>query len=128
MQLELPDGTIHELPDNLYWSDEYDRFEPVAQHRERALDGTLHIQEAPRRAGRPITLRGAWIERSGLASLRQASEETGDMTLTLDDGREFDVRWRRERRRPAVEGEPVYPLTAPPDDHYYELTLRFITV
>lgn len=116
-----------DLPRHLYWSDETE-WDPVAQQRERAIDGTLHLQESTRYAGRPVTLTGAWVTRAELLALREKAENAGTMTLELDDGRELDVRWRRERRRPAVHGEPLFPVAAPGDGHQYSLTLRFIEV
>ncbi|MFP4137483.1 MAG: hypothetical protein ACLFSR_03905 [Halomonas sp.] len=118
----------HPLPENLYWQDEFDRWEPVAQARERGIDGTLHIQEAPYRGGRPITLRGAWVERTELEALRSMSEGTDPMTLVFEDGREYRVRWRRDGRRPAVEGEPVFPRANPGPEHLYILTIRLVEV
>jgi len=118
--------TTYELPGNLHWRDEY-QWEPVAQERERALDGSLHVHETPRQAGRPVTLTGAWAQRSLLETLREQALPTTDaMTLTLEDGRTFTVRWRRGDG-PALEAEPVHPLTAPPEDHLYKVTLRFLT-
>lgn len=120
-------STTYTIPESSYWSDEFEA-DPVAQNRETALDGSIHIFETALQGGRPITLKGAWAPRSALVALREASETTEPMTLSLDDGRTFTVRWRRPRGRPAVEGTPVYPVASPGDDHQYQLTLRFITV
>lgn len=120
-------GITHILPRNLWWKDEY-QWEPVTQQRNRALDGSLHIQETEKVAGRPITLTGAWVERQALQTLHgQALNTTEPMELKLDDGRTLQVRWRRGDQ-PALRGEPVHPSTAPPEDHLYKVTLRLITV
>lgn len=122
------DATVYELPENLRWRDEFAAWEPVKQSRDRALDGSIVIQETPLQAGRPITLVGAWAPRSQVLTLRGLAEDPGALTLTLEDGREFDVMWRRDSREPAVDAEPVIPAVVPEAGDLYTLTLRFITV
>lgn len=116
------------LPDNYYLEDEH-AWEPVAQYRQRAIDGTLHIQESERIGGRPITITGPWVTRAEFEDWRErARTQQEDMTLELDDGTSKTVRWRRGRREPAVSGAPLYPQQNPGDDQLHEITLRLIEV
>lgn len=46
------------LEDGFLWSDEFD-WKPIEQTQERAVDGTLIIQEGKKKSGRPITLQPA---------------------------------------------------------------------
>lgn len=84
------------LPDGLRWQDEH-AWSPVSQAMEYTLTGSLVIDEATKRSGRPITLEGglnfAWMTKGDLeylVSLLSTAPETG-LTLTLHDGRQFQV-------------------------------------
>ena len=116
------------LPDNFYLQDEHE-WEPVAQTRQRAIDGTLHIQESERIGGRPITITGPWVTRAEFETWRNRSANTqAAMELVFDDGTTKQVRWRRDRRQPAVSGTPLWPQQDPSDDQLHEITLRLIEV
>lgn len=116
------------LPDNIYWSDEFD-WNPVGQVRTYTLTGALVVEETLMQAGRPITLEGAWITRQSVQDLvtLQGAAATA-MTLTLDDGRTFNVLFRREGDTPPVEASPLFPgsPSAYTPATLYTLTLRLM--
>lgn len=116
------------LPDNLYWSDEFD-WNPVGQVRTYTLTGALIVEETTMQAGRPITLEGAWITRQSVQALiaLQATAATA-MTLTLDDGRSFSVLFRREGATAPIEASPLFPQApgAYTPATLYTLTLRLL--
>lgn len=119
-----------ELPENLYWQDEY-RWTPVVQTREYSLTGALVVEEGIRQAGRPVTLTtpegGGWISRTTVEALRATLDDEATLTLTLHDGRAISVRWRHDDI--PIEAEPILPGLADPDaTALYRITLRFIEV
>lgn len=119
------------LPENLYWADEYD-WSPVVQHQEYTLTGALVVEEGERQAGRPITLTtpdgGDWTTRATVDSLKAKLQADNAMTLTLHDGRSFQVLWRHndtpiEAQPAALEG-----VADPDAATLYQLTLRLIEI
>ena len=54
MQL-IHQGESLKLPDDLLWEDEFSWSPTVSEHS-YALDGTLIVEQATKRAGRPISL------------------------------------------------------------------------
>lgn len=116
------------LSDNLYWDDEF-AWSPVAQQSTRALDGTLIVEERARDKGRPITLRGAWLDRATIEQLKTLEQEVGQThTLTLPTGDTHQVVFRRERERTAIQAEPLYALADPDADTLYQVTIRLTEV
>lgn len=117
------------LPDNLYWSDEFD-WSPVRQARTYTLTGAMIAEESTALAGRPITLEGAWVPRTTVQALvvLEAQEAT-PMTLTLSDGRTFQVLFRREQDQ-ALEVEPLFPRAPASytNDTIYTMTLRLMEI
>lgn len=114
-----------DLGDNFSWVDEF-TWSPVAGTTERTLTGAMVVEESPKPSGRPITLRGEWLTRTTVESLRtlELQLET-PMTLTLLDGRTFTVLWRRSDGA-AVEARPLYPIANPDSEMLYEVTLRLM--
>jgi hypothetical protein len=116
------------LPDDLLWTDEYGDWSAIAQETGYTLGGALVIQEGTRLAGRPITLRGAethgWATRAQVEALRAVAEaaDAGPLTLTLPDGREFSVKFRR----PAFTATPIIPYNAHEPGDYYALTVNLM--
>lgn len=111
------------LPSGLYWSDEH-AWSPVEQATDRTLTGALVLEESLKAKGRPITLSGgrdgnrytAWVALnesflgfSSLTALRSALLAAGvELTLTLHDGRTFNVAPRHDGDGPIS----VTPLSA----------------
>ncbi len=96
------------LPDDLEWVDEFD-YSSIVQNMQYGVTGSLFIQESKKQAGRFITLAGsddmAWLNRTEVVAL-QAKADTADleMTLTLSDGRSFNVRFRHGEKAIEVSG------------------------
>lgn len=129
--ISLSDGvTTVELPDDLYWSDEW-TWAATEQSFTRGLTGGVIIQAAARVEGRPITLqappRGGWMTRADLATVR-AWGDTPEQELTLAlRGTNYTVRFRHHDD-PAIQAEPVLHFADPAPEHYVRPTLKFITV
>lgn len=75
------------LPDALNWTDEY-TWSPVQQTKTRTTTGTLLIEEALMKSGRPITLEGSedrtWCTRALVDQLRAWAATPGIvLELTL---------------------------------------------
>ena len=114
-----------ELPDNLYWSDEF-TWSPVDQATERTLTGSQVVEETPRIGGRPLTLEGAWVSRATVEALKALEAQAAtEMTLTLADGRTFTVLWRRGSNA-GVEAQPVFEAAPGVTPAFYRLTLRLM--
>ena len=96
------------LPGDLMWEDEW-KWQPVVGQVERSLAGTVVEQTATMSGGRPITLVGdeeIWLDKVTVEQLINLVSQNETMTLTLEDGRSFSVRFRYEEA-PPVELEPV---------------------
>lgn len=117
------------LPD-LIWGDEFD-WTPVEQSADYTLTGALIIETAVRQAGRPITLMGGeeygWTDRATVLALAALVAQPGlEMTLTLDDAREFQVVFRQDDK--PMDAGPVLAVTDPEAGDYYTLTLRLMEI
>ncbi|NCC25633.1 MAG: hypothetical protein EOM25_10640 [Deltaproteobacteria bacterium] len=113
------------LDPNFCWSDEYD-WSPVGQARAYSLSGAMVLETTAKQSGRPITLANAWVTKAEVETLRALVITNGEMTLTLHDEREFDVRWDHDG--PALTAVPVIEYADPADADFYEVTLKFLTV
>lgn len=107
------------LPDGLRWSDEF-AWEAQAQSTDYGLTGALLIQIATKQAGRPITLLGgsqwAWMRRADLIALRTLIDQaTVPLTLTLHDGRTFQVLPDRAQTALDAEALPIVGDSGPAD-------------
>ena len=87
------------LENGFLWSDEFD-WKPIEQSQERAIDGTLIIQQGKKKSGRPITLlsktdKQGWIKRALLSKIKDWSALQGEQfTLIFEyphDTRQFNV-------------------------------------
>ena len=95
---------------DLRWSDEF-AWSAVARSAEYSLTGALIVEEAVKRAGRPITLEAKseslgyiWLERSVILALQAlVATPLWTGTLTLADGRTYSVTFRDE----GLSAEPV---------------------
>lgn len=120
-------GSVSDLPPDMQWSDEYtEGSDLVAQDEQYTVTGALVIQANARQAGRRITLEGrregdivfAPVTRAQVEALRVLAAVAGaTYTLTLADGREFSVVFRRDPV--GVEMQPLKHITDPdPADLY----------
>lgn len=121
------------LENGFLWSDEFD-WKPIEQNQERAIDGTLIIQEGKKKSGRPITLSASdgqgWVKRSELSIIKDWSAlQDEQFTLIFEyphDTRQFNVIFNHGEG--AINAKPVMGFPAVSDGDYYEVTLRFIEV
>jgi len=131
--ITLSDGqTIVELPEDLYWSDEF-IWSAVEQSAIYSVTGALIIQTGKKLAGRPITLQShdgqsAVASRETMAKL-QAWRNTPSQRLTLDMpdyGHTATVMFRHQDG--AVEAEPLVFYSDPVSGDYVFPVLRFFEV
>lgn len=114
------DNSIIELPQDLYWSDEFDWADLAQSSPVYTLAGAVVLQQGTKQAGRPITLTGVWVwlKRSDYATLQTWSAVPElEMELTHYDGRVFNVCFRNHDQ--AIACEPVvYRTPENPSDQY----------
>ncbi len=121
------------LENGFLWSDEFD-WKPIEQNQERAIDGTLIVQEGKKKSGRPITLSGSdgqgWIKRSDLSVIQDWSAlQDEQFTLEFEyphDTRQFNVIFNHGEG--AINAKPVMGFPTVSEGDYYEVTLKFIEV
>ena len=118
------------LSDGFLWSDEFD-WQPIEQKQERAVDGTLIIQEGKKKSGRPITLTAdknmAWVKRHIVSKLKEWSALQEQFTLQFEyfhDKRSFNVVFNHQEK--AIEAKPVLDHPSISEDEEYNVTLRFL--
>ena len=118
------------LSDGFLWSDEFD-WQPIEQSQERAVDGTLIIQEGKKKSGRPITLTAdknmAWVKRHIVSKLKDWSVLQEQFTLQFEyfhDKRTFNVAFNHQEK--AIEARPVLDHPSVSEDEEYNVTLRFL--
>lgn len=88
------------LPPDLQWSDEF-AWIALGVTAKVSLSGAEIVQAGSLQAGRPITLQGgqdfAWLDYATVEALRTLASAAGaTYTLTLPDGRTYNVRFRAE--------------------------------
>ena len=118
------------LEDGFLWSDEFE-WKPIEQKLERAIDGTLIIQEGKKKSGRPITLQPAdqemgWVQLKYLKTLYEWSLLQEQFRLEFKyphDNRHFNVIFNHEAG--ALEAKPVKNIPAVSEDDHYNITMRF---
>lgn len=117
------------LPKQLRWSDEFD-WSPVKQTLTPTLTGSLLVEENVTQIGRPITLLsegGVWCPRSEVLALKAREAIPGQvMTLTLADGRQFQVTFRQDPV--AVTATELFRVNNPQPTDIYELDIRLIVI
>jgi len=125
------------LPEDLQWIDEYaDGSDLVGQAETLTITGALVIQASAQQAGRKLTLQGRMESNRGFAPITRATVDAlralaavpaAVYSITLADGREFDVMFRRGDG-PAVEAAPLKHIAPHEADDLYFPTLRLIMV
>lgn len=118
-----------ELPEDLIWIDEFD-WTPAEQRTTYTLTGALIVETGIKQTGRAITLVGgpdaAWITRATLTALYNKLSVTASMTLTLNDGRIFNVVFNHSQK--PIEAAPIIDYATPDNADWYSLTLRLMQV
>ena len=118
------DGT--ELPENLYWSDEFS-FVGSAQNAQRSVSGGMVIESMALSYGQPVTLAGAWARRDVVDLLRSmAADVSAKRVLTLNDGTTHAVVFDVEAG--SVQAVALSPELNPTSETIYEITLHPMTV
>ncbi|WP_368199089.1 hypothetical protein [Aeromonas sp. R7-4] len=112
-----------QLPDDLIWRDEFD-WAPVEQVVTPTLSGALLVEETAKPEGRPITLVGHCPRATVLALKALEAPVAQLLTLTLLDGLQREVFWRR----PGVVATPLIEMADPEAGEPYALTLNFTEV
>ena len=121
------------LENGFLWSDEFD-WKPIEQNQERAIDGTLIIQEGKKKSGRPITLSASdgqgWVKRSELSIIKDWSAlQDEQFTLIFEyphDTRQFNVIFNHAEG--AINAKPLMGFPTVSDGDYYEVTFKFLEV
>ncbi|HHO2168289.1 TPA: hypothetical protein ACVBCY_001814 [Aeromonas hydrophila] len=111
------------LPDDLIWRDEFE-WAPVEQVVTPTLSGALLVEETAKPEGRPITLVGHCPRATVLALKVLEAQVAQLLTLTLLDGLQREVFWRR----PGVVATPLIEMADPEAGEPYALTLNFTEV
>jgi hypothetical protein len=125
------------LPEDLQWIDEFAAgSDLVGQTEEVSITGALVVQASAQQAGRKLTLQGRLegsvgfgaVPRSMVDSLRAlAAVPAAVYSITLADGRTFDVMFRRSDG-PAIEADPIKHIAPVQADDYYFPTIRLLMV
>lgn len=124
-------GTTVELPDDLFWTDEY-LWQATEQSVTRTITGAQIIQSAARLSGRHVTLQApddahAWITRSALETLRGwATTPANVFTLAGLRGVSRQVVFRHADT--AITANPVQHFSDAAAGDFYVATLRFMEV
>lgn len=120
---------VIELPEDLYWIDEFDWSRIAQSAPVYMLSGAMSIQQGIKKAGRPITLTGdwVWLKRSDLLTL-QSWTDVAELTMTLThyDERTFKVIWRLHDK--GITASPVEYTTPESSDADYIATIRLMTI
>ncbi|UUM26280.1 hypothetical protein NQU59_11230 [Acinetobacter colistiniresistens] len=132
LKRNLTNETV-QLEDGFLWSDEFD-WKPIEQSQERAIDGTLIVQEGKKKSGRPITLtpppEQGWVKRSELSIIKDWSAlQNEQFTLIFEyphDTRQFNVIFNHAEG--AIEAKPVLGFPTVSDGDFYEVTFKFLEV
>lgn len=118
-----------QIPEDVWWTDEF-AWRAVEQSSTRSLTGARIVQLGTKTKGRPITLtsneRGGWVPRSTVLALRALADAPGiTYTLTLADGRAFQVQFDHERDFQATPVRPAADMTGASS---YRVTIPLIEV
>lgn len=133
MQL-IHQGESLKLPDDLLWEDEFSWSPTVSEHS-YALDGTLIVEQATKRAGRPISLVAppnmAWVSRATLHKLHEwAGLKNTVFRLVFEypnDKREFNVIFDHSSSE-ALGGSPVKGWPAHEQNDWFIAKMKLIEV
>ncbi len=111
MSITLSDGsTTINLPDDLQWVDKY-LWNKQRDQVDITLAGGLVIQNSVQIKGRPITLAGgddfAWMNKTDMDSIYTMIDEGSNLTLKLNDGSIYTVRFRYEEN--PIKATPIEP-------------------
>lgn len=121
---------VLELPDDLYWTDEFEDV-PFEEREERTATGLLLLFQQAKLEGQPLTLSSSpdrnWIQRVKVRKLYAWGREMGlKMKLSMEspvDSRSFTVSFRHSDKN-AIEATPIIDAKPLDDEIYYRITLK----
>lgn len=121
---------VLELPDDLYWTDEFEDV-PFEEREERSVTGLLLLFQQAKLEGQPLTLSSSpdrnWIQRAKVRKLYSWGRVMGlKMKLSLEsavDVRSFTVSFRHSDKN-AIEATPIIDAKPLDDEIYYRITLK----
>jgi hypothetical protein len=118
------------LPDDLYWSDEYES-QSVSQSVRRTLDGGIVVYHSENSAGRAITLESSdesgWARRSLVKDIAALASVAGGQFVLVIRGEVFNVVFRHNDE-PAFNAQAVVAYSDPNDDDFFTISLKLITI
>ncbi len=122
-----------QIEDGFLWENEFS-WSAMQQKTDYAVEGTLIVQSAKKRSGRPINLVPAdtgmgWITLTQLRQLQAWSVLGEQFTLDFEwehDQRSFNVIFNHQSE--ALKAEPVLGFTPNSLDAYYSVSINFIEV
>lgn len=121
-------ATTVDLPDDLFWADEY-AWSAVESERTYSVLGAVLLRAGQRLAGRSITLSAAdrygWMTRTVLNTLYAWSNVPRPTMTLVFRGVTYIVTWNPDQN--PIEATPLIDYEAPIGDDLYIVTLRFIT-
>lgn len=118
------------LPDDLYWTDEFEDV-PFEEREERSVTGLLLLFQQDKIGGQPLTLSSSpernWIQRSKVKTLYKWGRQSGlklklEMGLPVDN-RVFEVSFRHSDKN-AIDAKPIIDAKPLDDAIYYRITLK----
>lgn len=127
-------GTIIELDDELYPSDEHE-WSSVASNTKYALDGTMIVEQSTRQAGKPYTMQApsdmGFLTRSTVNALK-AERDTLGATYWLDyraDGQVKRIKVIFDTTGDdAITATPAKEFISPSLDDPFIVTLKFLEI
>jgi len=120
------------LSHDLHWIDEH-AWSPVTSNSEYSITGSLILESAVKQTGRSISLESpdneiAWHTRYEVDTLRAWAAIPGlQMSLTLDDGRQFNVVFRHHEP-PAFDATPILGTTTFAQSDPWQFKLKLMEI
>lgn len=121
-----------DLPEGLIWANEFD-WSPVKQTIKRSLTGANLIGSGIKVKGQRMQLSGnnqgydtCWIERAPLLILYAKLDDNVAMSVVLDDGRTFDVKF--DSTTIPIIAKAVNYFSNPDDSDRYVLSINLIII
>lgn len=128
--INLLTSEVLELPDDLYWVDEFEDV-PFEEREERTITGLLLLFQQDKIEGQALTLSSSpernWIQRSKVRTLyswgRQKALKMRLETVMQGVGRNFEVSFRHSEKG-AIDAKPIIDAKPLDDTIYYRITLK----
>lgn len=115
------------LSDHYVWEDEFD-WTPVAQSADRSVTGAYIVQESSLIAGRPISLKDAWENRTTVSELYGLASAVDTSYVLNFNGQIFTVKFVQGGSAISAKMIDANKLSAPENTTLYSVQLKFVTV